>query len=108
MRKRYGDLKKRIVRTQGVELNNPNVLYIFTLRSDCTPERAAEFGKLLSSLGVARYALQIADAAGEGCVEVLGVTGVKNEETIGGYQPREGNIGTPPNCGSSVMKQKED
>lgn len=77
MRKRYRDLKKRIVRTQGVELHNPNILYIFTLRSDCTDERAVDFGKLLSSLGVERYALQIADKVGEGCVEVLRVEGVK-------------------------------
>lgn len=77
MRKRYGDLKKRIVRTQGVELNNPNILYIFTLRSDCDDANMQNFAELLRGLGVARFALQIANKSGEGCVEVLRVESSK-------------------------------
>lgn len=82
MRKRYGDLKKRLIRTQGIELNNPNVLYIFTVRADLDDARQMEKMRQLSSmltlLGVARFALQIAGKNGEDRVEVLRVESTKD------------------------------
>lgn len=82
MRKRYGDLKKRLIRTQGIELNNPNVLYIFTVRADLDDARSMEQMRQLSSmltlLGVARFALQIAGKNGEDRVEVLRVESTKD------------------------------
>ena len=82
MRKRYGDIKKRLIRTQGIELNNPNMLYIFTVRADGYDaqqmEKLRQFSSMLTSLGVARFALQVAVKNGEDCIEVLRVESAKD------------------------------